>query len=69
MIERASNKRLTELSVAVDKTKAVAGIPHTTGQSNSYSIIQWMQGVVAGEVTATAQLVAINATCHWRLDG
>ena len=68
-IERVSNKRLKELRVKVDKTKAPHGVPKGSDQINLYSLIVWINEVQKTDAEAVAQLVAVNASCHWRIDG
>lgn len=66
-IERACRKQLEALGTKTDKAKAIAGIPDGSDHLDTGSLITWIQGVQ--DAPATAQLVAIDATCHWRLDG
>ncbi len=74
LLERAIRRKLDEISLAglahpVDKTRVVAGMPTGSDHHNSKSIIDWINSLDAGDDNAIQQLLQIEATCHWRLDG
>ena len=62
-IRHMTHKRLKELGVPRDTSKAVAGIPkHGTNDVNPRGLYEWMDRIESEDEKAIEQLVAIDAT-------
>ncbi len=70
VLRTATYKTLKRLGVARDVTKAVTGpAPKGSDQGDTQTFVKWTLKIVAEDLSAVEQLVAIDATATVRIKG